>query len=206
MELPVISLTSTSTASVEVDDAIFGVEPRADILHRMVVYQLAKRRAGTHKVKNRGEIARTGAKMYKQKGTGRARHSSARVAQFRGGGRAFGPTPRDHAIDLPKRVRRLALIHALASKARAGQLFVLDAATMPEAKTKPLAKRFEELAFKSAFVVAGSEVDGNLKLASRNLPRIEVVPTAGINVYDILRADVLLVARDSLESLQERLK
>ncbi len=206
MELPVISLTSDATASVEVDEAIFNVEPRADILHRMVVYQLAKRRAGTHKVKNRGEIARTGAKMYKQKGTGRARHSSARVAQFRGGGRAFGPTPRDHAIDLPKRVRRLALVHALASKARAGQLFVLDEATLPEPKTKALAARFEQLAFKSAFLVAGEEVDGNLRLASRNLPRIDVVPTAGINVYDILRADVLLVAKDSLDSLQERLK
>ncbi len=206
MELPVISLTSETTGSVDVDDAIFNVEPRSDILHRMVVYQLAKRRAGTHKVKNRGEIARTGAKMYKQKGTGRARHSSARVAQFRGGGRAFGPTPRDHAIDLPKRVRRLALVHALAAKARAGQLFVLDEATLPEAKTKPLAARFAQLAFKSAFVVAGEEVDANLKLASRNLPRIDVVATAGANVYDILRADVLLVAKDSLASLQERLK
>ncbi|TVQ35248.1 MAG: 50S ribosomal protein L4 [Geminicoccaceae bacterium] len=206
MELPVISLTSETTGSVDVDDAIFGVEPRADILHRMVVYQLAKRRAGTHKVKNRGEITRTGAKMYKQKGTGRARHSSARVSQFRGGGRAFGPTPRDHAIDLPKRVRRMALVHALASKARSGQLFVLDEAALPEPKTKPLAQRLEQLAFKSAFVVGGNELDGNLKLASRNLPRVDVVPTAGINVYDILRADVLLVAKDSLESLQERLK
>jgi large subunit ribosomal protein L4 len=206
MELPVISLTSETTASVEVDDAIFAIEPRADILHRMVVYQLAKRRAGTHKVKNRSEIARTGAKMYKQKGTGRARHGSARVSQFRGGGRAFGPTPRSHAIDLPKRVRRLALQHALAAKAKAGQLFVLDAATLPEPKTKPLAARFDALDVKSAFVVAGGAVDRNLELAARNLPRIAVVPTAGVNVYDILRADVLMLAKDSLAELQERLK
>jgi large subunit ribosomal protein L4 len=206
MQLPVISLSSDATSTVEVEDGIFNVEPRADILHRMVVYQLAKRRAGTHKVKNRAEIARTGAKMYKQKGTGRARHGSARVGQFRGGGRAFGPTPRDHAIDLPKRVRRLALVHALAAKARAGQLFVLDEARLAEPKTKSLAARLGELDVRSAFVVAGAEVDGNLRLAARNLPRIAVVPTAGINVYDILRADVLMVAKDSLENLQERLR
>ncbi|MEO1091981.1 MAG: 50S ribosomal protein L4 [Pseudomonadota bacterium] len=206
MELPVISLTSEDTSAIEVDDAIFAVEPRADILQRMVVYQLAKRRAGTHKVKNRSEINRTGAKMFKQKGTGRARHGSARVGQFRGGGRAFGPTPRDHAIDLPKQVRRLALRHALAAKARAGQLYVLDDAKLTEPRTKPLAARFGTLAFKSAFVVGGDELDGNLKLASRNIPMIDVVPTAGANVYDMLRRDVVLLARDSLVALQERLK
>lgn len=204
MELPVISLRSEATSTMEVDDAFFGVEPRQDILQRMVVYQLAKRRAGTHKVKNRGEIARTTAKMYKQKGTGRARHGSARVAQFRGGGRAFGPHPRDHAIDLPKRVRRLAMRHALAAKARAGQLYVLEDATLDAPKTKPLAARLASLPFESAFVVAGHEIDGNLKLAARNIPKVEVVPSAGANVYDILRRDALVIAKESLEQLQER--
>jgi len=205
MELPVISLRSDATSTMEIDDAFLAIEPRADILQRMVVYQLAKRRAGTHKVKTRGEIARTTAKMYKQKGTGRARHGSARVAQFRGGGRAFGPHPRDHAIDLPKKVRRLALRHALAAKARAGQLYVLDDATLDEPKTKPLAARLRELPFTSAFVVAGHEVDGNLKLAARNIPRVEVVASAGANVYDILRRDALVIAKESLAQLQERL-
>ena len=205
MELPVISLTSDATSTFEIDDAFLDVEPRADILQRMVVYQLAKRRAGTHKVKNRGEIARTGAKMYKQKGTGRARHGNARVAQFRGGGRAFGPTPRDHAIDLPKKVRKLALRHALAAKARAGQLYVLDAATLEAPKTKPLAARLEALPFRSAFIVAGDTVDANLKLASRNIPMVEVVASAGCNVYDILRRDALVIAKESLQQLQERL-
>ncbi|MFP4360506.1 MAG: 50S ribosomal protein L4 [Alphaproteobacteria bacterium] len=205
MELPVISLRSEATSTIEVDDAFFDVEPRADILQRMVVYQLAKRRAGTHKVKNRGEVARTTAKMYKQKGTGRARHGASRVPQFRGGGRAFGPHPRDHAVDLPKRVRRLALRHALAAKARAGQLYVLDDATLDAPKTKPLAARLRALPFDSAFVVAGHAVDGNLKLASRNIPKVEVVPSAGANVYDILRRDALVIAKESLEQLQERL-
>jgi large subunit ribosomal protein L4 len=204
MQLPVISLRSDATSTIEVDDAFFDVEPRADILQRMVVYQLAKRRAGTHKVKNRGEIARTTAKMYKQKGTGRARHGSSRVPQFRGGGRAFGPHPRDHAIDLPKRVRRLALRHALVAKARAGQLYVLDDATLDAPKTKPLAARLAALPFDSAFVVAGHDVDGNLKLASRNIPKVEVVASAGANVYDILRRDALVIARESLEHLRER--
>ncbi len=205
MDLPVISLSSDETGSIEVDDSFLDIEPRADILQRMVVYQLAKRRAGTHDVKNRGEIARTGAKLFKQKGTGRARHGSARVAQFRGGGRAFGPVPRDHAIDLPKRVRKLALRHALAAKAKAGQLYVLDTPTVAEPKTKPLAARLRALPFRSAFVVAGAEVDDNLRRASRNIPMVEVVPSAGANVYDILRRDALLIAKESLAELQERL-
>ncbi len=204
MELPVISLSSEKAASEKVDDAFFDLEPRTDILHRMVVYQLAKRRAGTHDVKNRSEIARAGTKLFKQKGTGRARHGSARVGQFRGGGRAFGPTPRDHAIDLPKRVRKLALRHALVAKAKAGQLYLLADAKLEEPKTKPLAARLATLPFKSAFVVAGDEVDGNLKLAARNIPMVEVVPSAGANVYDILRRDALLITKESLERLQER--
>lgn len=204
MELPVISLRSEAASSVEVDDAFFDVEPRSDILQRMVVYQLAKRRAGTHDVKNRSEIARTGSKMFKQKGTGRARHGNARVAQFRGGGRAFGPTPRSHAIDLPKRVRRLALRHALVAKAKAGQLYVLAEGSLEEPRTKPLAARLKTLPFKSAFVVAGSEVDENLKRAARNIPMVDVVPSAGANVYDILRRDALLITKESLELLQER--
>jgi len=205
MELPVISFRSDATSTLEVDGAFFALEPRPDLLQRMVVYQLAKRRAGTHKVKTRGEIARTTAKMYKQKGTGRARHGSARVGQFRGGGRAFGPVQRDHTIDLPKKVRRLALRHALTAKARAGQLFVLEDATLDAPRTKPLAVRLGALPFDSALVVAGHEVDSNLKLAARNIPKVEVVASAGANVYDILRLDALVIARESLEQLQERL-
>lgn len=205
MEIPVISFQSDATSSVEVTDSIFGIEPRADILHRMVTYQLAKRRAGTHDVKNRSEIARTNAKMFKQKGTGRARHGSGRVNIFRGGGRAFGPTPRSHAISLPKKVRQLAMKHALSAKAKAGQLYVLDEATMAEPKTKTLAARFAALPFKSAFVVAGVEVDRNLELAARNLPHLQVVAAAGINVYDVLKKDALVLSRESLAQLEERL-
>ncbi|MGF1477165.1 MAG: 50S ribosomal protein L4 [Geminicoccaceae bacterium] len=206
MRVPVISLKDESASEMDVDDGIFGIEPRADILQRMVVYQLAKRRAGTHKVKSRSEIARTGAKMFKQKGTGRARHGSARTNIFRGGGRAFGPTPRDHAIDLPKKVRKLALRHALAAKAKAGQLYVLDEAQLAEPKTKPLAARLKALDMASAFVVAGAEVDKNFDLAARNIPKVDVVSDAAINVYDILRRDALVLSKSTLEHLQERLK
>lgn len=205
MQVQVKNLAAEEVGAVDLPDAIFGVEVRPDILHRVVVWQLAKRRAGTHKVKTRGEIARTGAKMVKQKGTGRARHGSRRANIFRGGGVAFGPHPRDHAIDLPKKVRRLGLKCALSSKAAEGKLLVLDEAKMPEPKTKALAAAFAKLGLGSALVITGSEVERNFGLASRNLPLIDVLPAQGLNVYDILRRDMLVLTQDAVARIEERL-
>jgi large subunit ribosomal protein L4 len=205
MQVNVKNLAAEEVGSVELSDAVFGVEVRPDILHRVVVWQLAKRRAGTHKVKTRGEIARTGAKMYKQKGTGRARHGSRRVNLFRGGGVTFGPHPRDHAIDLPKKVRALGLKCALSSKAAEGKLLILDQATLPEPKTKALVGAFAKLGLGSALVITGAEVERNFGLASRNLPLVDVLPVPGINVYDILRRDTLVLTQDAVRRIEERL-
>jgi large subunit ribosomal protein L4 len=205
MQVEVKNLAAERVGEVELDEAVFGVPVRADILHRVVVWQLAKRRAGTHDVKNRGEISRTGAKLYKQKGTGRARHGSRRVNIFRGGGRAFGPTPRSHAIDLPKKVRALGLRCALSSKVQDGKLIVLDQASLPEPRTKVLAERLAGLGLGSALFVTGAETDRNFSLASRNLPGIDVLPVQGANVYDILRRDVLVLTTDAVKRLEERL-
>lgn len=206
MEIEVLSLDGKKAGSVELSDAIFGLEPRADLLHRCVNWQLNKRRAGTHKVKNRAEIWRTGKKMYSQKGTGRARHGSARAPIFRGGGRAFGPVVRSHATDLPKQLRALALKHALSAKAKASELIVIDAANLGEPKTKALAKNLEKLGLTSALVVDGAEVERNFGLAARNLPEIDVLPVAGINVYDIMRRNKLVLTKAALEALEARLK
>src|ERR1700724_1721488 len=187
MELKVTSLDGKNSGSVTVSDAIFGLEPRTDIIHRCVVWQLAKRRAGTHAVKGRADIARTGKKMYKQKGTGSARHGSARVNLFRGGGRSFGPVVRSHAIDLPKKVRALALKHALSAKARDGDIVVIENASLGDAKTKALQTRLGKLGFTSALIIDGAELDNNFCRAARNIPNIDVLPVHGINVYDILR-------------------
>src|SRR3954451_2296956 len=186
MELKIMSLDGTDAGSVELSDAIFGLEPRADILHRCVRWQLAKRQRGTHDVKNRAEISRTGKKMYRQKGTGSARHGPAKVNLFRGGGRSFGPTPRSHAIDLPKKIRALALKHALSAKAQDGGIVVLDKASLTDGKTKVLASNLSKLGLASALIIDGAEVDAKFKLAARNIPNIDVLPVAGINVYDIL--------------------
>ena len=169
-------------------------------------WQLAKRRAGTHKVKNRGEINRTGKKMYRQKGTGSARHGSARVNLFRGGGRAFGPVVRSHAIDLPKKVRALALKHALSAKAKDGGIIVLDKATVEDGKTKALQASFEKLGLANALIIDGAEVDANFALAARNIPNIDVLPVQGINVYDILRRQTLVLTKAALEALEARFK
>ena len=185
-------------------DAVFGVEVRTDILHRVVLWQLAKRRAGTHKVKTRAEISRTGAKMYKQKGTGRARHGSRRVNLFRGGGVAFGPQPRDHAHDLPKKVRALGLRCALSSKAKEGKLLVLDEARLDEPKTKTIKAAFERLGLDAALIITGPEVEKNFGLAARNLPLIDVLPTQGLNVYDILRRDTLVLTREAVRQIEGR--
>jgi large subunit ribosomal protein L4 len=205
MQAKVVNLAAEGVGEVELSDAVFGIEVRADILQRVVLWQLAKRRAGTHDVKNRGEIARTGAKLYKQKGTGRARHGSRRANIFKGGGRAFGPTPRDHAIDLPKKVRALGLRCALSAKAKDGKLIVLDEAHAAEAKTKVLAGQLAGLGIGSALIVTGAEVEANFGLAARNLPLIDVLPTQGANVYDILRRDTLVLTREAVRLLEERL-
>jgi large subunit ribosomal protein L4 len=204
MKTAVTTLAAARAGTVELADHIFGLEPRADILHRMVAWQLARRRAGTHKVKNRSDIAATGAKMYRQKGTGRARHGDKKVPQFRGGGRAFGPHPRDHSTDLPKKVRALALRHALSAKARSEQVMVLDDARLETPRTSALAAAFAKLGLGSALIVDGDQVEENFARAARNLPRIDFLPAAGINVYDILNHDTLVLTRAALARLEER--
>src|SRR4051794_20918721 len=206
MELKIMSLDGKAAGSVDLPDAIFGLEPRADILHRCVRWQLAKRQRGTHDVKNRAEINRTGKKMYRQKGTGSARHGSARVNLFRGGGRSFGPTPRSHAIDLPKKVRALALKHALSAKAKDGGIIVLDKATVKDGKTGMLRENFAKLGLTSALIIDGAQVEANFALAARNIPNIDVLPVQGINVYDILRRQVLVLTKSALEALEARFK
>jgi len=187
MELEVTSLDGKTSGKVTLADDVFGLEPRQDILQRMVRYQLLKRQAGTHDVKNRSEIRMTTKKFGKQKGGGVARHGARSAPQFRGGGRAFGPTPRSHAIDLPKKVRTLALKHALSAKARAGELVILEKAAAGEAKTAALRAVFGALGFSNALIIDGAELDSNFALAARNIPQIDVLPAQGINVYDILR-------------------
>ena len=206
MQVDVKTFGGEAAGSVELDEAIFGLEPRADLLARMVRWQLAKRRAGTHAVKNRADIWRTGKKMYKQKGTGNARHGSARVPQFRGGGRAFGPQVRSHEHDLPKKVRALALRHALSSKARSQTLIVVDDARLDVAKTKALKDQFGKMGLSSALIISGAEVEPNFGLAARNLPNVDVLPVQGINVYDILRRDTLVLTRAALDAIGERFK
>jgi len=206
MKLDVIQLDGKAGGSIDLDDAIFGIEEiRADILQRCVVWQLAKRRAGSHKIKTRNEVARTGKKMYKQKGTGGARHGSRKAAQFVGGAKVFGPVVRSHEFDLPKKVRALALKHALSSKAKAGSLVVLETATAKDPKTAALKAQFEKIGLKNALVIAGSEVDKNFGLAARNIPFVDVLPNAGLNVYDVLRRDTLVLTRDAVEAINLRL-
>jgi large subunit ribosomal protein L4 len=206
MELKVTTLDGQSAGSVTVPDAIFGLEPRPDLIQRCIVWQLAKRRAGTHAVKNRADINRTGKKMYRQKGTGGARHGSARVNLFRGGGRSFGPTPRSHEIGLPKKVRALALKHALSAKAKDGGIVVLDMAAVENGKTKALSDHFGKLEIVNALIIDGAEVDANFRLAVRNIPNVDVLPIQGINVYDILRRNKLVLTRAALDALEARFK
>jgi large subunit ribosomal protein L4 len=206
MEMKVTTLEGKAAGSVTVSDAIFGLKPRADLIQRCVVWQLAKRRAGTHAVKNRADIARTGKKMYAQKGTGSARHGSARVNLFRGGGRSFGPVVRSHEIGLPKKVRALALRHALSAKAKDGGIFVLDQASMKDAKTKTLAGRFEKLGILNALIIDGAEIEAGFRAAARNIPNIDVLPVQGINVYDILRRGKLVLTKAALDALEARFK
>lgn len=206
MELKVTTLEGKAAGSVNLPDAIFGLEPRKDLIQRCIHWQLAKRQAGTHKAKGRAEIWRTGKKMYKQKGTGGARHGSARVPQFRGGGRAFGPVVRSHAIDLPKKVRALALKHALSAKAKDGGLIIIENTSVKEAKTKALGQQFEKLGFASALIIDGAEVNEGFRNAARNLPNIDVLPIQGINVYDILRRQTLVLTKAAVDALEARFK
>ena len=206
MKADVQTLEAEKAGTVDLADHIFGLEPRADILHRMVQWQLAKRQAGTHKSKGRSEINRTKKKVYKQKGTGNARHGSRRPGIFIGGGKAFGPVVRSHAIDLPKRVRALALRHALSSKAKASEIIVIDKTELKDAKTKGLREQFSKLGLENALVIDGAEVNRNFALAARGLINIDVLPVQGINVYDILRRRKLVLTKAAVEALEARFK
>jgi large subunit ribosomal protein L4 len=204
MELQVTTLDGKADGSVTLKDEIFGLEVRQDILHRMVRYQQLKAMAGTHKVKHRSEIAYTSKKSIKQKGSGGARHGAKSAPQFRGGGRAFGPEPRSHAIELPKKVRALALKHALSAKAAAGELVVVQNVTTKEPKTAALVAQFGKLEWTSALIIDGAEVDKNFAHAARNIPQIDVLPVQGINVADILRRHKLVLTKAALEALEAR--
>lgn len=205
MKLEVKTLEAGAAGSIELDDAIFGIaEIRGDILQRMVKYQLAKRRAGTHKTKARGEVAVTHKKLYKQKGTGSARHGSKNAPIFRGGGHAHNRLPRDYTHDLPKKVRAMALRHALSSKAVAGELIVLDEARMAAPKTAQLKQALAKLGVENALVIAGAAVDANLALAARNIPNLDILPSAGLNVYDVLRRRNLILTREAVDAINAR--
>jgi large subunit ribosomal protein L4 len=206
MKLDVTTLDGASAGSVELADEIYGLEPRADLLQRCVRWQLAKRRAGTHKSKGRSEINRTTKKLYKQKGTGNARHGAASAPQFRGGGKAFGPVVRSHAHDLPKKVRALALRHALSSKAKTQSLIIVDDVRLDAPKTKALVERFGKLGLANALVIGGAEVEANFQLAARNIPNVDVLPVQGINVYDILRREKLVLTKAAVDALEARFK
>ena len=206
MDMKITTLEGKEAGSVSLSDEIFGLEPRTDIIQRCVNWQLAKRQRGTHKAKDRSEIWRTGKKMYAQKGTGGARHGSARAPNFRGGARVFGPVVRSHAHDLPKKVRALALRHALSSKAKDGGIVVLDKASVSEPKTKALAAQFGKLGLSNALIVDGATLDANFTTAARNIPNIDVLPVQGINVYDILRRKTLVLTKAAVEALEARFK
>jgi large subunit ribosomal protein L4 len=204
MELSITTLDGKAAGKITVSDAIFGLEPRSDILQRMVRYQLSKRQQGTHDVKTRSEISRTTKKMYKQKGTGGARHGAMSAPQFRGGGRAHGPTPRSHAHDLPKQVRALALRHALSSKIKTNSIIVLDDLVASVAKTSVLKAQFTKLGLNNVLVIGGVAIENNFKLSARNIPNVDVLPIQGINVYDILRRDTLVLTKAAVEALEAR--
>ncbi|MEX0840123.1 MAG: 50S ribosomal protein L4 [Parvibaculum sp.] len=206
MKADVKTLEAKKAGTVELTDEVFALEPRADILHRMVTYQLAKRQAGTHKTKGRSEIALTGKKFVKQKGSGGARHGDRKAPQFRGGGKAFGPVVRSHAIDMPKKVRALALKLALSAKAKSDNLVILDEAKLKDPKTKAMKEAFAKLGLKSALIIDGAELDDNFALAARNIPNVDVLPVQGINVYDILRRETLVLTKAAVESLEARFK
>ena len=206
MKLDVIKLDAGKAGSIDLSDDIFGLEPRADILHRVVRWQRAKAQAGTHSVLGKSDVSYSTKKIYRQKGTGGARHGSKKAPIFRHGGVYKGPTPRSHAHDLTKKFRALGLRHALSAKAKAGNLVVLDAADMAEAKTKLLAKAAKELGWKKVLVIDGSAVNENFAKAARNIEGIDVLPSMGANVYDILKRETLVLTKAGVEALEARLK
>ncbi len=206
MDIAVTKFDGKSAGKVAVSEDVFGLEPRDDILQRMVRYQMAKRQAGTHKTKARAEISRTGAKFGRQKGGGRARHGSRRVGSFVGGGKAHGPVVRSHAHDLPKKVRALALRHALSAKVKADSLIVLDSFEGVEAKTKAVAAALGARGLTNALFIDGASVNDNFAKAARNLPNVDVLPVQGINVYDILRRNTLVLSKDAVDALEARFK
>lgn len=204
MKLPVVNLDAAAAGEVELDDAVFGIsEIRSDILQRMVRYQLSKRQAGTHSTQNRDDVSVTTKKLYRQKGTGGARHGSKNAPIFRGGGVAHGPHPHSHAHGLPKKVRALAMKHALSSKVKDEALIIIDALT--GSKTKDLVGQLRKLGVENALVIGGAQVDENFARAARNIPNIDVLPLAGLNVYDVLRRKTLVMTRDAVEGVHARL-
>jgi large subunit ribosomal protein L4 len=205
MKVAVTDLGNQTVGDIELDDAVFGLPVRMDILHRVIRWQLAKRQAGTHKTKGISDISGTTRKPYRQKGTGRARQGSLRSPQFRGGARIFGPVVRSHAHDLPKKVRKLGLKTALSSKQADGKLIVLDAAKS-DGKTKALAKAFEQRGWKSVLIIDGAAADVGFTRAAANIPGVDLLPEVGANVYDILRRDVLVLTRAAVEQLEARLR
>ena len=204
MELEVKTLDGTVAGTVALSDEIFGLDPRADILQRVVRWQLAKRQAGTHKALTRTEVTKTGKKMYRQKGTGGARHGNKAAPQFRGGGKAFGPVVRSHEHDLPKKIRALGLKLALSAKAKGANIFVLDEAVAAEAKTKALKTKLAALGLTNALIIDGALPQDQFRLAARAIPQIDVLPVQGINVYDILRRDTLVLTKAAVSALEER--
>jgi large subunit ribosomal protein L4 len=205
MKVEVKTLAAKDAGSVDLDDAVFGIgEVRADLLQRVVKWQLARRQAGTHKAKERNEISRTGKKYGRQKGGGGARHGNRRAPIFVGGGKAHGPRVRSHAHDLPKKVRSLALKHALSSKAGSSSIIVVDAASLKDAKTKAVKDAFAKLNISNALIIDGDSVDENFAKSARNIPHIDVLPAQGINVYDVLRHDQLVLTKAAVEKLHER--
>jgi large subunit ribosomal protein L4 len=206
MKLDIKTLDDKSVGSVDLDETIFGLEPRADILHRCVRYQLAKRQAGTHATLGRSDVRGTTKKFVKQKGSGGARHGNKKVNIFRGGAKAFGPTPRSHAHDLTKKFRALGLRHALSAKAKADELIVIEDTSSADGKTKSLLAQFEKLGLSKALVVDGAEVNETFGRAASNIPEVDVLPVQGINVYDILRRDKLVLTKAAVEALEARFK
>jgi large subunit ribosomal protein L4 len=205
MQVPITRLDQSEAGTIDLSPAVFEQPLRSDILHQVVRWQLARRRQGTHKAKTRGEVKATTRKMYKQKGTGRARHGAASAPQFRGGGKPFGPKPRDHEHSLPKKVRRLGLKVALSSKLADGKLVVLEQASLDQPKTRQLAEALKKWGWSSALLIDGQELDRNFELAVRNLVGIQLMPSVGANVYDILRRDVLVLTTAAVRQLEERL-
>ena len=206
MKLDVISLDGAAAGSIDLDEALFGLDPRADILHRVVRWQRAKAQAGTHSVLGKSDVSYSTKKIYRQKGTGGARHGSKKAPIFRHGGVYKGPQPRSHAHDLPKKFRALGLRHALSAKAKAGELVIVDSIAMGDAKTALLAKTVAERGWKRVLVIDGAAVDANFALAARNIEGVDVLPTIGANVYDILRRDTLVITKAGVEALEARLK